>query len=43
MNNDQPLITTERLEAVTEAIAAMARESFPVFRRIIRPTMVGGP
>jgi hypothetical protein len=33
VNNDQPLITTERLDAVTEANAAMARESFAVFRR----------
>jgi len=43
VNDDQPLITTERLDAVTEANAAMARESFAVFRRTIRPGMLWSP
>jgi predicted phage terminase large subunit-like protein len=43
VNNDQPLVTTERLDAMTEAIAAAARESFAVFRRIIRPGMLWSP
>jgi predicted phage terminase large subunit-like protein len=43
MNNDQPLIMRERLDAMTEAVAAMARESFPVFRRIVRPRMLWPP
>jgi hypothetical protein len=43
VNDDQPLITTERLDAVTEANAAMARESFAVFRRTIRPGMSWSP
>jgi phage terminase large subunit-like protein len=43
VNNDQPLITTERLDAMTEAIAATARESFAVFRRTIRPAMLWNP
>jgi predicted phage terminase large subunit-like protein len=43
VNDDQPLITTERMDAMTEAIAAMARESFAVFRRIIRPGMLCSP
>jgi predicted phage terminase large subunit-like protein len=43
VNDDQPLITTERLDAMTEAIAATARESFAVFRRTIRPDMLWSP
>jgi hypothetical protein len=43
VNDDEPLITTERLDAVTEAIAATARESFAVFRRTIRPDMSRSP
>ena len=43
MNNDQPLITTECLDAMTEAIAAKARGSFAVFRRTIRPGMLWSP
>ena len=43
MSNDEPLITTERLDAMTEANAAMARESFAVFRRTIRPGMLWNP
>ena len=43
MNNRQPLITTEHLDVMTEAIAAMARDSFAPFRRIIRPNMLWGP
>ena len=43
MINDQPLIMTERLDAMTEAVAAMARESFAVFRRIVRPRMLWSP
>jgi hypothetical protein len=43
VNDDQPLISTERLDAVTEANAAMARESFGVFRRTIRPDMLWSP
>jgi hypothetical protein len=43
VNDDQPLITTERLDAVTEANAAMSRESFAVFRRTIRPGMLWSP
>jgi hypothetical protein len=42
-NDDQPLISTERLDAVTEANAAMARKSFAVFRRTIRPGMLWSP
>jgi hypothetical protein len=43
VNNHQPLITTEHLDVMTEAIAAMARDSFVAFRHIIRPTMLWGP
>jgi predicted phage terminase large subunit-like protein len=43
VNNDQPLIAAERLDAMTEANAAMARESFAVFRRTIRPGMLWNP
>ncbi len=43
VNDDQPLITTERLDAMTEAIAATARESFAVFRRTIRSGMLWSP
>jgi predicted phage terminase large subunit-like protein len=43
VNNDQPLITTERLDAMTEAIAAVARDSFAAFRRTIRPGMLWSP
>jgi hypothetical protein len=43
VNNDQPLITAERLDAITEANAAAARESFAVFRRTIRPGMLWSP
>jgi len=43
VNNDQPLITTECLDAMTEAIAAKARGSFAVFRRTIRPGMLWSP
>jgi predicted phage terminase large subunit-like protein len=43
VNNDQPLIKTERLNAITEANAARARESFAVFRRTIRPGMLWNP
>jgi hypothetical protein len=43
VNTHEPLIITERLDAVTEAIAAMARNSFVAFRHIIRPTMLWGP
>jgi phage terminase large subunit-like protein len=43
VNDDPPLITTERLDALTEANAAAARESFAMFRRTIRPDMLWGP
>ena len=43
MNDDQPLIKTDYLDAITEANAAAARESFAVFRRTIRPAMLWGP
>jgi hypothetical protein len=43
VNNHQPLIKTERLDALTEANAARARESFAVFRRTIRPGMLWSP
>jgi hypothetical protein len=43
VNSDQPLITTEHLDAMTEANAAAARESFAVFRRTIRPGMLWSP
>jgi hypothetical protein len=43
VSNHEPLIKTDRLDAVTEANAALARESFPVFRRTIRPGMLWGP
>ena len=40
MNN---LIKTDCLDAITEANAALARESFAVFRRTIRPGMLWSP
>jgi hypothetical protein len=43
VNNHRPLIRTDRLDAITEANAATARESFAVFRRTIRPDMLWGP
>jgi hypothetical protein len=43
VNNHQPLIKTDRLDAITEANAAAARESFAVFRRTIRPGMLWSP
>jgi hypothetical protein len=43
VNKLKPLIETDRLDAVTEANAALARESFAVFRRTIRPGMLWSP
>jgi hypothetical protein len=43
VNNHQPLIKTDYLDALTEANAAAARESFAVFRRTIRPDMLWSP
>jgi len=36
-------IRTDRLDAMSEAVAAVARGSFAVFRRIIRPGMLWNP
>jgi hypothetical protein len=43
VNNHQPLIKADRLYAIAEANAALARESFAVFRRTIRPGMLWSP
>jgi predicted phage terminase large subunit-like protein len=43
VNKLKPLIETDRLDAITEANAALARESFAVFRRTIRPGMLWSP
>ena len=43
MNDDQPLIKTDCLDVITAVNAAMARESFAVFRRTIRPDMLWSP
>jgi hypothetical protein len=43
VSNHEPLIETDRLDAITEANAAIARESFAVFRRTIRPGMLWSP
>ena len=43
MNDDQPLIKTDYLDVITAVNAAMARESFAVFRRTIRPDMSWSP
>jgi hypothetical protein len=43
VSNHEPLIKTDRLDAMTEANAASARESFAVFRRTIRPGMLWSP
>jgi predicted phage terminase large subunit-like protein len=43
VNNHQPVIKTDRLNLITEANAAAARESFAVFRRTIRPDMSWSP
>jgi predicted phage terminase large subunit-like protein len=43
VSTHESLIKTDRLEAVTEAVAAVARDSFAVFRRIIRPGMLWNP
>ena len=43
MNDDQPLIKTDYLDVITAVNAAMARESFAVFRRTIRPGMLWSP
>jgi hypothetical protein len=43
VNDDQPLIKTDYLDAMTEVNAAAARESFAVFRRTIHPGMSWSP